>query len=466
MSNDKIIWDKLISAGLTPAGAAGLMGNLQAESGLSPCNLQDSAERRLGLSDIDYTIGVDLGSYHDFVSDGAGYGLAQWTHPSRKAALLAHAKNQGRSICDLDVQVNFLRWELLTLFKPLRDKLCTTTSVREASDCVLLQFERPASINDPDKLQETKDRRAGYAQGFYGRFAKGENNVKLLTCILTESDCYKYNQTIKPKGVMVHSTGANNPLLRRYVQPVAATPGRTDLLAQLGTNPNGNHWNQTRVYIYTDKTRTVGYRDYSKKLKQVLYEPCVHAFVGKLADGSVAAVQTLPWNHRGWHCGVGSKGTANDTHISFEICEDDLTDPAYFQQAYQTAVELTAMLCQQYGLDPLADGVVICHQDGYRRGVASNHGDVYNWFPKHGRTMDDFRADVARVMKGEDDMLTYEQWKEYMERYRQELGTLSASSWAEKELAAAVAAGITDGKRPHDFVTREEAAIMALRTGG
>ena len=224
--------------------------------------------------------------------------------------------------------------------------------------------------------------------------------MKLLKCLLTASDCYRAGGIIRPRGVMVHSTGANNPNLRRYVQPVDATPGRDKLLAQLGTNLNRNHWNQPRVYVYTDGTRTAGARDRNKKLKQVLYEPCVHAFIGRLVDGSVAAVQTLPWNRRGWHCGSGKKGSGNDTHISFEMCEDDLTDPVYFQQAYQTAVELTAYLCKEYGLDPLEDGVVICHQDGYQRGIASNHGDVYNWFPKHGRSMDDFRADVARVMAG------------------------------------------------------------------
>ena len=268
--------------------------------------------------------------------------------------------------------------------------------------------------------------------------------MTLLTCILTVNDCYKTGRTIKPKGVMVHSTGANNPTLRRYVQPVAATPGRETLLARLGTNKNGNHWNRSGT------------------------NACVHGFIGRLADGSVASVQTLPWNHRGWHAGTGTSGrSANDTHISFEICEDGLTDPAYFAQVYREAVELTAMLCKEYGLDPLADGVVICHQDGYKRGIASNHGDVYNWFPRHGKSMDDFRADVARAMKGEDDeMLTYEQWKAYMEQYRKELADQPASGWAEEELAAAVTEGVTDGKRPRDLVTREEAAIMAMRSKG
>lgn len=222
--------------------------------------------------------------------------------------------------------------------------------------------------------------------------------MKLLKCILTANDCYNAEQTIKPKGVMVHSTGANNPNLKRYVQPVVSTPNKEDLLWELGVNRNGNDWNRSGTNV------------------------CVHAFIGKLDDGSVAAVQTLPWNCRGWHAGTGTSGkSANDTHVSFEICEDSLTDTAYFTQAYQTAVELTAMLCKEYGLDPLSDGVVICHADGYKRGIASNHGDVYNWFPKHGKTMDDFRVDVARTINGEkedDGMVCYKNLEDVPAYYR------------------------------------------------
>ncbi len=223
--------------------------------------------------------------------------------------------------------------------------------------------------------------------------------MKLLKCILTENDCYQMKKTIKPKGVMVHSTGADNPMLRRYVQPTAATPGRENLLAALGTNPNANHWNRPGT------------------------NACVHGFVGKLADGSVAAVQTLPWDHRGWHAGTGTSGkSANDTHISFEMCEDGLADPVYFQQAYQTAAELTAMLCRQYSLDPLADGVVICHQDGYRLGSASNHGDIYHWFPRFGMNMNDFRAEVVRAMNAdseeEEKMIYFKNLADVPEYYR------------------------------------------------
>jgi N-acetylmuramoyl-L-alanine amidase len=197
--------------------------------------------------------------------------------------------------------------------------------------------------------------------------------VKLIQCILTDNDCFRIKRGIKPKGVMVHSTGADNPTLRRYVQPVKGGDGDyAALMAQLGRNKNGNHWNRPGLDV------------------------CVHGFIGQLADGSVASVQTLPWTHRGWHAGTGtSGGSANNTHISFEICEDGLADPAYFKLVYREAVELTAHLCQVCGLDPLADGVVICHSEGYRRGVASGHADVEHWFPRHGKSMDDFRADVA-----------------------------------------------------------------------
>lgn len=214
--------------------------------------------------------------------------------------------------------------------------------------------------------------------------------MQLLKCILTRNRCYHYGQTIKPRGVMVHSTGANNPALRRYVQPkdpdagFIYSPSKDELSKLLGPNRNGNDWNRSGLDV------------------------CVHAFVGKLADNSsVAVCQTLPWNIRGWHAGSGKKGSANDTHISFEICEDDLTDPVYFAQAYQAAVELTAMLCETYSLNPLEEGVVICHQDGYQAGIASNHGDVYNWFPKFGKTMDDFRSDVAVIMRGGPEMVYY-----------------------------------------------------------
>lgn len=201
--------------------------------------------------------------------------------------------------------------------------------------------------------------------------------MNLVQCILTANDCYKAGRTITPKGVMVHSTGANNPKVARYAQPLESDSNYQAIINKIGMNNNHNDWNNAGL------------------------EVCTHAFIGKFADGSVGTVQTLPWNHRGWHAGTGtSGGSANNTHIAFEICEDGLSDVDYFNKVYKEAVELTAVLCKQYNLDPMADGVVICHSEGYSRGVASNHADVMHWFPKHGKSMDTFRADVKAQMGG------------------------------------------------------------------
>ncbi len=269
--------------------------------------------------------------------------------------------------------------------------------------------------------------------------------METLKCLLTRSDCYRTGRTIAPKGVMVHSTGANNPMLRRYVQPARDDPDRAALLKKLGVNRNGNDWNRPGL--------DVG----------------VHAFIGKLDDGTVAAAQTLPWDHRGWHAGNGASGrSANDTHISFEICEDDLESADYFAGAYRTAVELTAMLCERYRLDPLAGGVVICHSEGWRRGIASNHGDVENWFPKFGKSMDDFRADVARELTGEEENgMTQERFDAMLADWLTRQAKKAPAAWSAKERAWAEASGVVQGSggamRYQSFATREEVAAMLYR---
>ena len=187
--------------------------------------------------------------------------------------------------------------------------------------------------------------------------------MNLHTLILTNNACYKAGRKITVNGIMVHSTGANNPWLKRYVGP-------DDGL--LGKNQYGNHWNT----FHPDGR-----------------EICCHAFIGKLADGTIATYQTLPWNHRGWHCG----GSGNDTHIGFEICEDGLSDATYFKTVYQEAVELCTYLCKQYGL---TEQNILCHSEGYQKGIASNHADVMHWFPKHGKSMYTFREDVKAKLGG------------------------------------------------------------------
>ena len=239
--------------------------------------------------------------------------------------------------------------------------------------------------------------------------------MNLRKLIFTNNACYKAGRTITVKGIMVHSTGANNPNLRRYVGP-------DDGL--LGKNQYNNHWNQ-------DKPDG----------RQV----CVHGFIGKLADGSVATYQTLPWNHRGWHGASGSKGSVNDSHTSFEICEDGLTDKAYFNAVYKEAPELCAYLCKESNLDPMADGGSIGHYEGHRRGIASNHADPGHWFPKHGKSMDIFRAEVQRLLKAtEPSKPSTPTPTEPKKLYRVQVGAYAVKANADAMLKRVKAAGFTD----------------------
>lgn len=193
--------------------------------------------------------------------------------------------------------------------------------------------------------------------------------MKLAESILTRNPCYTAGRKITVKGLMLHSVGCSQPKASAFI----------------------NSWNSPAHGT-----------------------SCVHGFI----DGNDGTVyQTLPWNHRGWHCGSGNKGSGNNTHIGVEMCEpacikytagsnftcSNLTEAkAVAERTYKAAVELFAMLCKKYSLDPLADGVIISHREGHSRGIASNHGD-----PEHlwvqlgmGYTMDSFRKAVKAAMGG------------------------------------------------------------------
>jgi len=207
----------------------------------------------------------------------------------------------------------------------------------------------------------------------------------------TQSTCYKGTSTMTVKGVLWHSTGANNPTLKRYVQP-SDTPDSRDTvtLQQIGKNAYGNDWNHIK--------RQAG----------------LNCWIGKLADGTVTTIQTMPWNYKPWGCGSGSKGSCNSGWIQFEICEDGLTDKQYFDAVYKEACEITAYLCKLYNIDPNGTvthgGVkvptILCHYDSYKLGLGSNHGDIDHWFPKHGKSMATARADVAALLAADNSATT------------------------------------------------------------
>ena len=206
---------------------------------------------------------------------------------------------------------------------------------------------------------------------------------------LTESGCYKAGKRITVKGLMIHSVGCPQP--------------KADVFMK--------NWNRADA------------------------NACVHAIVEP--DGDV--YQLLPWEHRGWHCG----GSANNTHIGVEMTEpatikyagganwtetgDGENTKNHVLAAYKCAVELFAHLCQQFGLDPMADGVIISHSEGCKRGIASNHGDVEHLWSEFGLSMGQFRKDIKAAMEGstaEDSLTaimgkaaaTAEQMKSYLKK--------------------------------------------------
>ena len=168
IADSAVIWNYFLGKGFTEYGVAGLLGNLQAESGLKPTNLQNSNERKLKYNDETYTEAVDSGAYTNFGKDAAGYGIAQWTYWSRKENLKKYAESAKASIGNLDMQLAFLWEELQTSYKSVLNVLQNAKTIQEASDTVLLQFERPA-----DTGTSAKAKRQEYSIGFYNKHAKG-----------------------------------------------------------------------------------------------------------------------------------------------------------------------------------------------------------------------------------------------------------------------------------------------------
>lgn len=207
-----------------------------------------------------------------------------------------------------------------------------------------------------------------------------------IQCIQRHSTCYQGTTRFTPRGILWHDTDASNPYISRYVQPHETDGDYEEKLALLGKNRYGNDWNH--------KPRQAG----------------MNAFIGKLADGTVASVQTMPWNYAPWGCGSGSKGSLNNTHMQFEICDDGYESREYFAAVYREACEITAYLCTLYGLDPMGSfsyngvqvPVITSHDESHDLKMGSNHGDPIKWLKKYGKTMDDVRRDIAALMRGEE----------------------------------------------------------------
>lgn len=220
MSNEQIIWNFLKKEGFNDYGAAGLMGNLQAESGLLSNNLQNTFNSKLGLSDEQYTKKVDDGTYTNFVHDSAGYGLAQWTYWSRKQNLLNFAKSKKKSIGDLEIQLQFLITELRNSYRnSVYNVLKTATSIQQASDAVLLNFECPANA------QAQKTKRAQLGQNYYNKFVQKGENINMATNTYKKGQGIKLSTNFTSTEFDCHGSGCCsstliNPELVKYLQKI------------------------------------------------------------------------------------------------------------------------------------------------------------------------------------------------------------------------------------------------------
>lgn len=172
---EKELFEYYVSMGFTPEGTAALLANFRAESNFNPKNLQNSSNKKLNMTDDEYTAKVDSGEYTNFVRDSAGYGYAQWTYWSRKENLLKFAREQGFSIGDGKMQAAFAYAELQG-YKAVFQILKTSRSIEEACDIVMTGYEKPA-----DQSEGSKENRRRYAREIYGRYMNTENPENKMT---------------------------------------------------------------------------------------------------------------------------------------------------------------------------------------------------------------------------------------------------------------------------------------------
>lgn len=186
--------------------------------------------------------------------------------------------------------------------------------------------------------------------------------MELTQYYMEKNPCYSKPSPMVPSGIVVHDTSAGNTNISRYVGPDDGI---------IGPNRYGNDWNKPTA------------------------NKMVHAFIGTDKNGTVRTYNVLPWTYKCWGCGGGSKGSYNNSHIQFEICDDKYVSKDYFDKIWKESTELCAYLLKMFNLTP---DTIVSHKEAHQKGYASDHSDTSVWFGKFGKTMNDFRGAVARLM--------------------------------------------------------------------
>ena len=204
-TRDRIIWDFLLDRIGNKYGAAALMGNLYAESGLRSDVLEYEYHEKLGFNSKEYTGAADTGSYGNFASDKAGYGIAQWTCPKRKEKLYCYAKEKDVSVSDINMQLDFLMMELNEDYPSVMDALKNAENIKKASDAVLSDFENPN-----DQSMEVKMLRSSYGKLFFYRYISLEQLDEELQVFSRWRDDISFYLMEYPSGKVIYKRNADS----------------------------------------------------------------------------------------------------------------------------------------------------------------------------------------------------------------------------------------------------------------
>lgn len=268
----------------------------------------------------------------------------------------------------------------------------------------------------------------------------------LKKCILVRNDCFAVHLEADMDGMVVHDTGAGNPYLKRYVQPLSYQDNYNEIIADLGVNVNGNHWNKSFAAGETDR------------------QACVHAFIGKNAKDVIETYETLPPNICCWGVGNGSKGSYNyppNARIQFEICDDGYKSEEYFYAVMREAQEYCAYTCKQYGWN---SDKICCHYEAYQQGYGGNHSDITVWLKTFGKNMNWFRSEVQKLIDNEVEDMTEAQVKKLIEESQPKKYHYFSDlpEWAKAPIMALYNAGLFSGRSATELDLTDDMCRMLV----
>lgn len=444
MNVEKHIWDYFKVNGLSDAGVAGLLGNLWAESGFNPKNLQNTFNKALNTTDEEYTCAVDNGTYQNFVYDGAGFGICQWTYWSRKQNLLNFAQAAGKSIGDLDMQLDFLWKELNDGYCGVLDLLRNATSVLEASNEILFKFERPA--NQGISVQE---KRANYGQVYFDKYASTEKggDVAMSNSPLVDYTLISPNKTSPRRGeidtVTIHCVVG---------QCTVESLGASFAKSSRGASSNYGVGKDGRIGMYVEE------------------KDRAWCSGGKDKNGNPIRVN-------------GISGSDNDHRaITIEVASDITHPYAVTDAAYEGLIRLLVDICKRNPgikrLRWLGDKSLVGETD-------KQNMTVHRWFAykscpgdylyeRHSAIAEEVNRRLdAEILETEDDDMDAAKFKEMWLEMRKELQDNDAGQWSEAARAWAISNGLINGNgteingEPNymyaDVVTREQLITVLYR---